>query len=59
MSFKMTKYNLHIEMQIEFNAFFKDYHKKVKWSIEKGNVVLNDILARQKHRRIREKRDRR
>lgn len=46
MSFKMTKYILHIEMQIEFNAFFKDYHKKVKWSIENGNVVLNDILAR-------------
>ncbi len=45
MSFKMTKYNLHIEMQIEFNAFFKDYHKKVMWSIENRNVVLNDILA--------------
>lgn len=45
MSFKMTKYNLHIEMQIEFNAFFKDYHKKVKWSIEKGNVVEYSAVA--------------
>lgn len=41
----MTKNNLHIEKQIEFDAFFKDYHKKVKWSIENVNVVLNDILT--------------